>query len=78
MRTPRRIGDEPAQQVRQGGPGRVSVEGRHNGVADSDLTVADQAVLGRDPPELLTPERLGHEVEEGPVPSVTVGEVFDR
>jgi hypothetical protein len=42
-----------------------SIEGHHDGVADSDLTVTDQAILGRHLPELLTPERQGYEVEEG-------------
>jgi hypothetical protein len=44
----------------------VPVEGQHDGVADPDLAVPDQSILGGHPPEFLTLKRLSDEVKEGP------------
>ncbi|GHE15129.1 hypothetical protein GCM10010339_88740 [Streptomyces alanosinicus] len=44
----------------------MPAEGQHDGIADSNLAVTDQTILGGHSRQLFTPERLRDEVEESP------------
>lgn len=57
-----RVRDVDPQQRGHHRPVGPTVEGRHHRVADTDLTVAEGAVLDRHPCEFLAVERGGNEV----------------